>query len=299
MSKTSRKSNQARQTSGDGHLQNRTCNKPFFLWTVSSIVLGVFLISVVVYCSEPSNRKSKQVEKNVLLSSFAFECGKTKTRMHQRDPIDKKSLSEWDVLREIILSHPHPDVSQTMFRLIDEQELFLNFQPTEEYAALFFLLERDVRTPTPVSILSSKKLPDTLPKDIPVLNINIRVLEDERIPKEMIQLTLVHELRHYFQYKRDLQLGKSLSTFRLSSPEQPQLTDHEIANWIKNEIEAYEEQCVVAVRQGWECDDQICWVYKTQDKAFFRESVINILSRGNINGLKKMREVARSYQLIP
>ncbi len=212
-------------------------------WKWLLVVLGIVVALVVVKVATPtqSTTKGGGVSTSPHVSRPMNSCEALVVASVPRRIVSQDASL---VLKDLVLSHPAPEISVEMHKLIVKGDLFLNLQDNDlqrgASVAQFMVLDIHGRGMTPV------------------MNVSLSNLLNPQESPQFLQMVLLHEFVHYKQYELK---HAPLEMFTVKNRDDVPSEDH-VRVWFNTEIDAYEQECSFAVKQGWECFFDVCTIYK-------------------------------------
>jgi hypothetical protein len=146
-----------------------------------------------------------------------------------------------EALRVLVLSHPSPEISQDLNRLITNHQVYLNFQDHAVGNEQNIAAARLIRTPQGLLL---------------TLVISPSLLLDPDMSHEFKQLVVYHEYIHIRQ-----QLNRTQPAWLLIGLRPDAATDEHLRIFINAEMEAYEAECRLAEHIGATDAFELCRVY--------------------------------------
>lgn len=138
------------------------------------------------------------------------------------------------VLKELVQSHPMPEIHRDFNRMVENGEIILNFQPNVagEHALATVIY---VNTPSHGEVL--------------VFSIDPAELNSPELSRAFKQLVIFHEYIHILQQKSG-RWPKWLAIGLRARPDKP-MNPKALRVFFEAESQAYEQECLLAIQEGW------------------------------------------------
>lgn len=218
-----------------------------------SIALAALMTLIVL--SQPQQPTQPRNTTNVATPSTSVD---TEPR---HEDLREIRHADWTlVLRDLVLSHPHPDVREGFNQAVESGEL--NFVITDDGEML-----------NDSSVAVFTVLPGQDGTVMRGMQIDIGTVMNPAISAEFIQLVLLHEYQHYLQSLRpearlELMMPKTDASIEQESPA-------DVRMLISNEMEAYTIECQFAVEQGWLWAFDVCQIYAQTGSSGLRRALVS------------------------
>lgn len=166
----------------------------------------------------------------------------------------KQAIEDWLVLKDLIQNHPHREIREDLYRLIDTQKVFVSFQDIgakmQSVASVMY-----INTPTHGTALT-------------LIIGRVEVLSS-KITRRHKELVLYHEWIHLKQQLEQRE-PKWLALKRLLNAS---FTEEEISVFYKAEMEAYLAECKLAVSLNSQHELDFCDIYAKYGERALRENI--------------------------
>lgn len=221
------------------------------------IILTSFIVTLLHLSHSTANVRNTQTPISTNTSVTATTTSSSQTD-HRR--LREIQYSDYRmVIRDLILSHPHPEIRTGFYQAIDSGAL--NYVTTDTGEMV-----------SSAAVAVFMILPGEDGSLIRGMQIDIQTVMNPTISAEFIQLVLLHEYQHYLQ---SLRPDEPLHTMMRQPPESfEQQTPADIRKTFDNEVEAYAVECEFADDVDWLWAADICQVYTQTGPTEFRRVLI-------------------------
>ena len=164
------------------------------------------------------------------------------------------------ILKDLVETHPSPQISRDLNHLVTSGKVFLNFQPAMSPGAVATVMW--VNTPSHGQVLT--------------LVTPAEWLIDPTTSREMKQLVIFHEYQHIRQ-QLDQTVPRELA-FGANTAAIAQMSETDLEQWFEAEYEAYAAESELAISLGWQKEFALCEIYASQGRAGLRRVMADMFS---------------------
>lgn len=159
------------------------------------------------------------------------------------------------ILKDLVETHPSPQISRDLNRIIVNGDIALNFQPAMSPGAVATIMW--INTPSEGLMLT--------------LVTPAEWLLDPSTSRRLKQLVIFHEYQH-LRDQLDERVPREMA-FGANEAAMAQLSERQLEIWFESEYRAYAAESELAISLGWQREFAFCEVYARSGRAGLRQAM--------------------------
>ncbi len=217
-----------------------------------------FLILTVCSCAnvQTDNEQTNAPEK-ITLNEKKIEPEKTKAQQKKQPPVarDVNNIPP-RILESLMKSHPDQSFVNDLEKRIKSGEVRLTYNRGRNPAHATAAVQA-------IGIIKGQLVKQ--------LFVSPNALKDPNQTDQFLQLVIYHEFQHILHYDT----GKLLLSDDLKIGSRGPRGFEYMNRWFMSEIDAYEKECKLAVKMGWEKEFKLCEIYAYGGRAMMQRAFAN------------------------